>query len=107
MCVLPKPPPPHTVFPSHPHPGVLLSHLLPLLELGDLLSSRGLCPTGSQLVLHLAHPASELLVGGLEFGGQLPCLLQRAQGFGAGGRDVGVARLDSVQLLLDQQHLLP
>lgn len=38
--------------------------------------------------------------------GQLQGLLQRAEGLAAAGRHLSIARLDAVQLLLDQENFL-
>lgn len=45
-------------------------------------------------------------MGAGESRGQLQGLLQGPEGFTAAGRHLGVARLDAVELLLDQEDLL-
>lgn len=59
-----------------------------------------------ELRLHAVQPLVEVVVGAGESRGQLQRLLQGAEGFAAAGRHLGVARLDAVQLLLDQEDLL-
>lgn len=59
-----------------------------------------------KLRLHAVQPLVEVVVSAGEARGQLQGLLQRAEGLAAAGRHFSVARLDAVQLLLDQENLL-
>lgn len=59
-----------------------------------------------ELCLHTVQPLVEVFVCAGEARGELQRLLQGAEGLAAAGRHLGVARLDAVELLLDQQNLL-
>lgn len=79
----------------------LNTHLLPFL-----VCRRSVRLHVVKLRLHGVQPLVEVVVSAGEARGQLQGLLQRAEGLAAAGRHLGVARLDAVQLLLDQEDLL-
>lgn len=76
------------------------THLLSLL-----VCRRGISIGIVELRLHAVQPLVEVVVSAGKSRGELQGLLERAQGFAAAGRNLGVARLDAVQLLLDQENL--
>lgn len=74
--------------------------------LSFLVCRRGIRLHIVKLCLHAIQPLIEVVMSTGEPCGQLQGLLQRAEGFAAAGRHLSIARLDAIQLLLDQENLL-
>lgn len=74
--------------------------------LSFLVGGRGVGLHVVELRLHAVQPLVNVVVGAGESRGQLQGLLQGAEGLAAAGRHLSVARLDAVQLLLDQENFL-